>query len=142
MYLPPPIVFKARLILEEKGHILLLKQTTSNGGKYTLIGGTVEPEEFALQALIRESKEEAGISLNPHDLELVHTLHKKRKKDIRIVLYFRTKRYKGHLRARETEKFSSVKWFAIHQLPQNLSPTVEHVLKMYQKGIRYSEYTN
>ena len=54
-------VVKARVILYDQGRILLLKQTKPNGGNYTLVGGTVEQEEFAVEALIRESKEEAGI---------------------------------------------------------------------------------
>ena len=67
---------KARLILYHKGKILLLEQTKPNGGNYTLVGGTVEEREFARQALIRESFEEAGIRLREEDLQLVHVLHK------------------------------------------------------------------
>ena len=48
-----PTVIKARVILYDQGRILLLKQTTPNGGNYTLVGGTVEAEEYAREALIR-----------------------------------------------------------------------------------------
>lgn len=132
---------KARLILErEDGMILLLKQTTENGGKYTLVGGVVEKDEFAKAGLIRESLEETGIDLSHRSLELVHCLHKKRTKDSRIVLYFRAKEWRGEAISREPHKFQKVAWFPIDNLPKNLSPTVKHVLRQYRKGLKYSEY--
>ena len=134
------IIIKARLILESKGMILLLKQTNQNGGKYTLVGGTVEKMEFAKEALIRESKEEAGLLLQKKDLELVHALHKKRAKDTRIILYFKTKKWSGEIKAKERDKFKKVSWFPIELLPKSTSDTVKYVLKHYRNNIKYSEY--
>lgn len=132
---------KARLILErEDGMILLLKQTTENGGKYTLVGGFVEKREFAKAGLIRESLEETGIDLREKNLELIHCLHKKRSKDSRIILYFKASKWKGEAISREPHKFKKVAWFPINDLPKNISSTVRHVLSKYSKGIRYSEY--
>lgn len=132
---------KARLILErEDGMILLLKQTTENGGKYTLVGGFVERKEFAKAGLIRESLEETGIDLREKHLELVHCLHKKRSKDSRIILYFKASKWKGEAISREPHKFKKVAWFPIDKLPKNLSSTVRHVLTNYRKGTAYSEY--
>ena len=68
------ILLKARLIVEEQGEILLLKQTKNNGGKYTLIGGTVEDYEFAKKALIRESNEESGIVIEKENLHLYYAV--------------------------------------------------------------------
>lgn len=134
------IIIKARLILESKGMILLLKQTNKNGGKYTLVGGTVERMEFAKEALIRESFEEAGLVLQKKNLELVHALHKKRAKDTRIILYFKTKKWAGEIKAMERDKFKKVSWFPIHVIPKNTSDTVAFVLNQYREGIKYSEY--
>ena len=132
---------KARLILErEDGMILLLKQTTQNGGKYTMVGGFVERKEFAKAGLIRESLEETGIDLREKNLELVHCLHKKRSKDSRIILYFKASKWKGEAISREPHKFKKVAWFHIDALPKNISRTVRHVLTNYRKGTRYSEY--
>lgn len=133
------IAIKARLILYHKGKILLLRQTKPNGGNYTLVGGTVESFETARESLIRESFEEAGIRLKAADLRLVHVLHKHKKKQTRIVLYFKAYRWEGELKARETKKFKETEWFALDQLPANLTSTVQHVLDEYRKGILYSE---
>lgn len=133
------IAIKARLILYHKGKILLLKQTKPNGGNYTLVGGTVESFETARDSLIRETQEEAGIRLQPSDLRLVHVLHKNKKRQSRIVLYFKAYRWEGQLRARETKKFKEAEWFGLDQLPSNLTGTVRHVLDEYRKGVLYSE---
>ncbi len=134
------IIIKARLILESKEMILLLKQTNQNGGKYTLVGGTVEQMEFAKEALIRESFEETGLVLQKKNLELVHTLHKKRSKDTRIILYFKTRKWSGEIKAMERNKFKKVSWFPINSLPKSTSATVAFVLKQYRESIKYSEY--
>ncbi len=132
-------VVKARVILYDHGRILLLKQTKPNGGNYTLVGGTVEQEEFAMEALIRESKEEAGITLEAKDLKLVHVMHKRSATEHRIGLYFRASKWEGKLRAREKEKFKAAHWFDLDDLPKNMTATVQQVLRNYRKGIFYSE---
>lgn len=134
-----PTTIKARLILYDQGRILLLKQTKPNGGNYTLVGGTVESGEFARQALMRESKEEAGIILQENDLTLVHVMHKRAKHQQRIGLYFKASIWAGELRALEKEKFKKTRWFDLDELPKNLTETARTVLRSYRKGISYSE---
>ncbi len=130
---------KSRLFLIYKKRILLLKQTSINGGKYTVPGGTVESNEFAKAALVRETKEEIGVDINPEKLGLVHTLHKKKGDSSRIVLYFKIKEWSGEFQVGEPEKFKKVKWFALDELPSNISPTVKFVLGKFLEGRKYSE---
>lgn len=133
-------IIKARLILEQSGKVLLMAQTTENGGKFTLPGGTVEGAEFTKTTLIRECKEELGITLKPDDLILIHVLHKKKGKDNRITMYFSAQNYSGNLVALETEKFRGVTWCNIQRLPLKTSATVKHVLQQVRMGERYSEF--
>ncbi|MCB9300662.1 MAG: NUDIX hydrolase [Lewinellaceae bacterium] len=136
------VSLKARLILYYKGKILLLKQTKPNGGNYSLVGGNVESHEFARQSLIRESYEEAGITLREEDLQLVHVRHKVDHGQHRIVLYFKAYKWEGKLKARETHKFKEAEWFYLDELPKNLTETVKHVLEEYRKGHLYSEFSD
>ena len=131
--------FKARLILYDRGRILLLKQTRGNGGNYTLVGGTVEADEFAREALIRETREESGITVAAEDLTLVHVLNKRTKKGQRINLYFKASRYSGRVQNLEDHKFKSVQWFAINKLPSDTTNTVRQALRAYRAGRLYSE---
>ncbi len=134
---------KVRLILYNKGSILLLRQKKSLGGNYTLVGGTIENTEYALEALIRESQEEAGLVLKAKDLQLVHVLHKRTKSNgHRITLYFKATKWDGKIVTGEPNKFKGAEWFSLDHLPSNLSETVRHVLKEYREGRMYSEFRN
>ncbi len=135
------INLKVRLILYNKGSILLLRQKRNQGGNYTLVGGTIEYTEFAQQALIREAAEEAGVVLKEQDLQLVHVLHKRtRSNGHRITLYFKATQWEGTLKTGEPNKFKGVAWFSLDNLPANLSETVRHVLQAYRDGRMYSEF--
>lgn len=135
----PRIVLISRLILENKGQILLLAQTTKNGGKHSLPGGKVEAEETPIVALIRECKEEADINVNSENLKLVHVLHRQKNGELWIVMYFIALRWEGALISKEPKKFKRTAWFPIDNLPKNISRITKSVLEKYHKGITYSE---
>ncbi|MCB0524690.1 MAG: NUDIX domain-containing protein [Saprospiraceae bacterium] len=136
------MIFAVRLILEDKGKLLFLRQTERNGGKYTLIGGNVEEMEFAREALIREANEEADIHVNAEDLSLVHVLHrhKLKKKHTLIVLYFKATIFYGEPESKERHKFHDVAWFPINALPEEVSKPTRHVLNCIGNGEIYSEF--
>lgn len=133
------IILKARLLLVIGGRILLLQQRKPVGGKYTLVGGTVEHFETIKESLIREVNEEAGIQIKKSQLTLAHTLFKKKKNGSRIVLYFSCSNFKGTPSNNEPKKFKSVSWHKLKELPNPMSPTVAHVLSQLDKNISYSE---
>jgi 8-oxo-dGTP diphosphatase len=135
------INLKVRLILYNKGKILLLQQKKKLGGNYTLVGGTIEDTEFAVESLIREANEEAGVVLKAEDLQMVHVLHKRTKdKGHRITLYFKATKWDGEIKSLEPNKFKDVAWFPLTNLPPNLSDTVRHVLQAYREGSTYSQF--
>lgn len=134
--------FAVRLILEKDGQLLFLGRTKKNGGGYSLVGGSVEAREFAREALCRETREEAGIIVEPADLQLVHVLHrhKLKKNEESLVLYFRSTRFWGQPNSLEPKKFSDVHWFPIDNLPAQVSKSTLHVLRCIRVGEIYSEY--
>lgn len=137
----PDINIKVRLILYDRGSILLLRQKKAQGGNFTLVGGGIDSKESAKEALIREAGEEAGLIIQPKDLQLAHVLHKLTKNGSqRVTLYFKAFKWSGKLKTGEPEKFKGVAWFSLDHLPANLTDTVRHVLKKYRKGELYSEF--
>ncbi len=136
------LIFAVRLILEENGKMLFLRQTKKNGGRYSLIGGNVEEHEFAREALAREAAEEAGIHVEPEDLSLVHVLHrhKLKKDEILLVLYFKAARFHGEPESLEPKKFKDVAWLPINNLPADVSKPTLHVLRCILEGAIYSEF--
>ncbi len=136
--------FAVRLIVEKEGKWLFLHQTRQNGGGFSLVGGNVEDREFAKEALIREAKEEAGISIDPDNLSLVHVLHRRKlkKNEQSLVLYFKATQFDGTPASLEPKKFRDTVWLAIDALPDNISKATMHVLKNLQQGAIYSEFPN
>ncbi len=135
----PRIILITRLILENKGQILLLAQTTKNGGKHSLPGGKVEPKETPIEALIRECKEETDISIHAENLKLAHVLHRQKGADTLVIMYFKTIHWQGELMAKEPKKFKKAAWFPLNQLPKNISRVTKSVLDNFHKGVLYSE---
>lgn len=133
------ITIITRLILENKGEILLLAQTTKNGGKYSLPGGKVEVNESPIEAIIRECKEEADINVKVENLKLAHVLHRQKGDEVLIVMYFKTIRWYGNLMSKEPKKFKKVDWYPLDQLPKKMSKVTKSVLDKFHKGVLYSE---
>jgi 8-oxo-dGTP diphosphatase len=136
------LIFAVRLIVEKDGRLLFLHQTKQNGGGFSLVGGNVEEREFAREALSREAKEEAGISIDPTDLVLVHVLHrhKLKKNEQSLVLYFKAHHFEGEPESLERKKFRDVVWLPIASLPDNISKATRHVLASMSSGEIYSEF--
>ena len=128
------------MLLVKSREVLLLLQTTKQGGKYTLVGGRVEQDEYAREALVRECFEEIGINLLVKNLNLVHVLHKKKQGENTLTLYFTTTTWTGALQNKEPQKFKGVDWFPINNLPPNISPTSRYVIKKILTGKSYSEF--
>jgi len=128
-----------RLILEKNRKILLLKRPRNKGGNYSLVGGHVEQQESILQALKRETFEEAGIIVKRKHLELVHVAHRNKTPDYVLYIFFLAKKWKGEIINREPGKCESLDWFQVDHLPKNLSPTTHTALKSFQAGNYYSD---
>jgi len=136
------LIFAVRLIAEQDGKMLFLRQTKKNGGRFSLIGGTVEEHEFAREALSREALEEAGIHVEPHDLQLAHVLHrhKLKKNQTLLVLYFKALKFHGEPESLEPKKFRDVQWLPVKNLPAEVSKSTRHVLMGVRRGEIYSEF--
>ena len=136
------LIFAVRLILEDNGKMLFLRQTKKNGGKFSLVGGNVEDNEFAREALAREALEEARIHVEPADMRLVHVLHrhKLKKDETLLVLYFKATKFYGEPESQEPKKFADVTWLPADHLPENVSKATRHVIQRLTRGEIYSEF--
>lgn len=136
------IVIYVLLLLTQDNSILLMerKNTKFGSGLYALVGGKVEKNEPALDAVVREAAEEIGIIVDKATLKLVHTFHRKGPESDLIALVFTTDRWVGEIRNNEPEKCSNVAWFDISKLPENMIPAHRQALELIQKGVHYSEH--
>ncbi len=134
------IVPAVYLVLIRRGRILLSRRfnTGFEDGKYALIAGHVEAGETPEQALVRESREEAGIAID--GLELVHTMYRRGQQSTRIDLFFRARRWRGTPRVREPEKCDDLSWFPIDRLPKKTSPFTRQAIAGIRARGPYSEF--
>lgn len=127
-----------------KGEEILLGRRQNSGyydGWYSVPAGHVEFGELPIGGLIREMKEELGISINPKDLRLVYTMYRAKHDETgeRFDLFFETKKWSGKIKINEPHKCDDLHWFPIKELPKNMMHHVKIAIKNSEKLIFYSE---
>jgi 8-oxo-dGTP pyrophosphatase MutT (NUDIX family) len=129
------------LVLVKDNQVLLtLRQNTGFAdGLYSLASGHVDEGETIKHAMVREAKEEIGISIKPEDLELVHIMQHKSQYHY-IDFYFECQSYHGVPANCEPLKCGDVCFFPKDKLPHNLVGNVAQALKLISIGENYSEY--
>jgi 8-oxo-dGTP pyrophosphatase MutT (NUDIX family) len=150
-YLSESKRFKAKvavfLILLQDDHLLCLRRhnTGVEDGLYVVPMGGVHEGETPRQAVIREVAEEVNITLNPEDLKFAHIMYRKHTQPDGYYFYqqdffFVARRFTGIIQNLEPHKADDVRFFNLKELPQNLSPFIEHALKHILDDIPYSEF--
>ncbi|MDB4977907.1 MAG: hydrolase [Candidatus Peribacteria bacterium] len=129
------------LLLFKENKTLLLKRANTGyeDGNYGLVAGHKEEGESATEAIIREAKEEAGIIINPSDVQFVHICHRK-DKDERISFFFTANTWHGTIVNCEPHKCDELSWFPVDQLPANTIACIRSVLQEVRNGETYSEF--
>lgn len=134
------------LLLRSKGKILLLRRANTGyqDGTYSLIAGHLDGDELGTEGMIREAKEEAGITVLAKDLRLVHTAHRLSRNQVgqeRVDLFFEATKWEGKIVNNEPEKCDDLSWFDVDNLPHQMLPFIRLVIEDVENGINYSEYT-
>jgi len=138
-----PNVVGVHLYLEHDGRVLLgLRHPDAPyaGGSWHVLAGHCEAES-ATACLVREAYEEAGLVIDPADVELVHTVHmREQPRDApRIQLYFRAHRWEGTPKRREPDTCVRWEWWSAKDLPEPIVPYTRAALEGIRAGRSYTE---
>lgn len=133
------------LILRREDKVLLLRRANTGyqDGNYSLIAGHLDGDELGTNGIVREAKEEAGITVEPSKLKFVHVSHRLSRNQVgqeRIDLFYELLEWEGEVTNAEPEKCDDLSWFSINDLPDNMLPFIKLVLQAVAKGENYSEY--
>ena len=130
------------LVLIKGGQVLLSKRcnTGYQDGNYSLIAGHLDGGETAKQGMVREAQEEAGIIINPDDLEVIHIMHRLQPTREYFDIYLRATKYSGEIKNMEPNKCAEIKWCDLNELPTNIIPEVKFALEKISGGAHYSEF--
>jgi len=88
--------------------------------------------------MVRGAKEEAGITINPDDLRLLHVGCRYNRD--RIDLFFITDTWQGEITNMKPDKCDDLSWYPLAQLPDTTIPYIRFVLDVISKGANYSDY--
>lgn len=137
-------VVPASYAILRQGDNILLGRRINTGyydGYYTVPSGHVEEGELSMDTLIRESKEEVGITIDPADAKMVHTMYRAKHDETgqRVDFFFAVEKWSGEIANTEPHKCDDLQWFPLNQLPENMMHHVRLALDLYQKGDDYSE---
>lgn len=131
------------IFLEKDGKYLIARrfQTGYRDGQYQLPAGHVEAGELPTEAMVREAKEEVGIDVFVHDLELVHISYRPKhdNTDNRVDFFFKAHTWSGEVRNMEPHKCDDLRWVSISELPENVTPHVRVAFESMIKGELFKE---
>ena len=119
--------------------ILMLKRagTCYCDGYFDLPGGHLEANEDIFDGMIREAKEEIGITIKREDMEILHIYHRYKGGMLKFV--FKTDKYNGTLINNEPDKCEKIEWIDFENLPENIVPSIKIELDNIKNGVYYSK---
>jgi 8-oxo-dGTP diphosphatase len=127
------------VLQDASGKVFLMRRTNTNwcNGYYNVPAGKVARHETFLEAAIREAKEEAGIDIEPNDLELflVQSRYEGQadKRPDWVDLFFVTKKWNGAPRIAEPHMSDHAEWFAPDDVSVPVIPNIRDALTYLDK---------
>lgn len=130
------------MILRKNSQVLLLQRKSTGwmDGQFSVPAGALDAGETVKFAAIRETFEEVGITIQPHDATHAHTMHCKTGSAAWMGHFFTAAKWQGEPCVCEPDKHSEVAWCELASLPENLIPYVRQALEMIDRSATYSEF--
>lgn len=115
------------------------QNTGFEDGAYGLPAGHLEAGESVIQALVREAKEEIGVTIVPEHVEFAHIMHSASTGG-RAAFFFTVLRWSGTPENCEPHKCSELAWFPLDALPDHLIDYVRVALQYIAADKPFSVY--
>lgn len=132
------------VLLERDGRLLLMRRqgTGFQDGKLSTIAGHLEADEGVLAGAVREAAEEAGVELDPADLEVVTTMHRRTGEPghERVDFFVVAHHWRGEPVNREPARCSELVWASPDDLPADTVPYVRRAIEGWRRGARFSTW--
>ena len=121
------------LVLIKDNKVLLQRRfnTGYQDGKYSMVAGHVDKRETFTEAIIRETKEEAGIELKSENLKVAHVMHRDsgtNENNERVDVFFVADKWDGEIENKEPHKCDDLSWFELDNLPDNAIPYIKQAI--------------
>ncbi len=128
------------VVLEKEGKIFMLRRSNTgwSDGLFTVPAGHVDKGDFVIESAIKETKEEAGVTLLPENLEFIHVDFIR---DEYVNFYFKASIWTGEPCVGEPEMASEGVWCDLNNLPDDIVPPIKNLFLQLQNGKAFSEYS-
>ncbi len=117
--------------IKEGKLLVCMSQRSSKQGKYTLIGGGVEPGETSEQAVIRETREETGFELKNGEFYKIFSFTESAASDPNLLIDMDVFVYNGEFsqKLQTSDEILKFRWYDISEDSSNLSSSItDHFL--------------
>lgn len=138
---PQAPIIDAMVILERDGLILLAERSGTGyaDGLLNVPSGKVDPGESALDAAVREAREEVAVDLDPAALRTVHVMHFRNPQGHpRVGWFFAVSQWTGEPVNAEPHKCAGLSWHRPDDLPPTTVPYNALGITHYLKGEPFS----
>jgi 8-oxo-dGTP diphosphatase len=127
------------LLLDADGRALFGRRHNTGlaDGVYHLPAGHLEAGESVVQAVVREAREELGITIDPQHLEFAHIMHSPVTGG-RASFFFCARQWTGIPANCEPDKCSELRWFPLDALPGDMISYCRVALKHIAAGNPFS----
>jgi 8-oxo-dGTP diphosphatase len=129
------------VLVDSDGRVLLGRRQNTGfaDGAFHLPSGHLEAGESVVAALIREAREETGLTIGPEQVEFAHVMHDGEGAG-RVHFFFFVRQWSGTPVNREPDKCSELGWFAFDQLPEPIVAYCRAALTHIAAGQQFSLY--
>jgi 8-oxo-dGTP pyrophosphatase MutT (NUDIX family) len=135
------LLVAVHLFLVRDGEVLLRRRyhTGYEDGKYSVPAGHLDGGEECRAAMLREAREEVGVTLPLAALRVVGVMHR-RSQDERVDFFFAATDWLGEPMNCEPNKCDELLWCNLNALPSNVIPYVRRALENYRWGVWFDSF--
>ena len=121
--------------------LLLLRQGTGFcDGMYSVVAGHLDGGESATEAMVREAFEEAGIVVDPKELDFSCMIHRFSPDRESIDVFYACKTWQNEICNKEPHKCGELRFFPADRLPENMVGYVRDGISKTFAGQSYCEF--
>lgn len=129
-------------LIDDSARLLMVRRagTGYEDGNWSVPAGHLDGGESVTAAMVRETREEVGVVLDPGRLTVVHVMHRAPtpSNGERVDFFLAPHTWTGAPVNREPEKADMVSWWPLDGLPSNTVPYVRAALEAASRGDLYS----
>lgn len=129
------------LLTDTAGRVLFGRRVNTGyeDGAYHLPSGHLEAGESVVDALIREAKEEIGVTIDSADVRFCHVMHNASSGG-RVAFFFLVESWQGEPVNMEPDKCDVLAWFSPKSLPEQMIPYCREAMRRIADRCKFSVY--